>query len=285
MTETHLQPLCCWWSNKKHLQEQRFNISFTWSVWFLSNHVLIGIPSWINIPVTVQGRACPHSHVSHLSLSLFICFLTSHTMFPLSLSLSLSPYLISTTSWSQLAQSIVLQNDIERKLYLILVVWRGAVCQAELMFYTTFLIWLISFSAACDTVHIHIKSAQTERGVMWKCKGNQSNEKLRRWVSRGVFYTVQEAFISVPDPYRNLSDAETRVLISSNLYANADHPDIQQRDLINTCLPCTQETSWEILHFHALLGSCALTAGIESLYRNQKPPIKTQPLQDPFSPH
>lgn len=84
---------------------------------------------------------------------------------------------------------------------------------------------------------------------------------------RGVSYTVWDAFISVADPCRNLSDAETRVLRSTKLYANLDYSAEEFKQHMR-CLPSTQETSWEIPHLHTL------STGIESLYHDHKPPIR-----------
>lgn len=184
--------------------------------------------------------------ICFLSQSVFVYMLpTSHTMCPsLPVFISLFPHFIFPTSWSQLGwvacpvccatkllTACEWETSRERFILLLVACWgpysRLLGCSLPSrahVLYCAFLTWLISFSAACNKVatYSHQKCLDRERGVMWKCKGNQSNEMLHCWISWGVFYTVWEAFISVPDPYRKLSDAETRVLISLNLYANAD---------------------------------------------------------------
>lgn len=75
-------------------------------------------------------------------------------------------------------------------------------------------------------IYSHHKCS-TWRAAMEKSRGNnQRADQPQLWMSPRLLPTMRDAFISVPDSYRHLSQAAPRLLINSNLYANAGQPDI-----------------------------------------------------------
>lgn len=111
------------------------------------------------------------------------------------------------------------------------------------VFFSRFVIRLIK--AARSRGRIPARGARSARRV--RCVNVSEIRAARSSAARssqGLLSASREAFISVPDPLRNLSHAETDDLISPILYANAHQRRRLAREaLINTCLPCTRETS------------------------------------------
>lgn len=195
-----------------------------------------------------------------MSMSALICSSSQPVVIynasTLCVSISLpTPYFFFPTSWSQAWVGWLLCHRIKRvthtqKAYLSLGSVRvlpgaeGSLPGRAHVFFSTFVIRLIK--AACSRGRVPARGARSVLRV--RCVN--VSEIRAAWSSaahssQGLLSASREAFISVPDPLRNLSHAETD-LISPILYANAHQRRRSAREvLINICLICTRETSWE----------------------------------------
>lgn len=172
--------------------------------------------------------------------------------------LHISPHTLffSPTSWSQSWVGWLLCHRIKRvthsqEAYLslggprvhVLAGAEGSLPGRAHISFSTFVIR--SIKAAHSRGRVPARGARSVRRV--RCVNVSEIRAARSSAARssqGLLSASREAFISVLDPLRNRSHAETDDLISPILYANAhQHRHSTREVLINACLPCTRETS------------------------------------------
>lgn len=139
-----------------------------------------------------------------------------------------SPWLLEVGLWCR-CRSLSC-NNLQSWFQQLLTVFEGLIYGSTLTFPQS----IISASATSGALYSHMKTAETERGVMWTVREIRANCSFRE-LSRG-FCTQREGFRCVPDPYRNLSDDETGVLFSTKLHANIS-PSRHLTEEINGLVP------------------------------------------------